>query len=1245
MTSFSNMALYALTVQQPSATQQALPGDFLGNNKQQILTANGSRISILEVSRRQKGFHEIHSQDVFGIIRHVDKFRMAGGTKDHIAITTDSGRMVTLEYLPEEDKFKTIHFETFGKSGVRRVIPGEYLAVDPKGRAIMVASIEKNKLVYILTRSGQTDISISSPLEAHKPQTLVYYLLGLDVGYDNPMFAALELDFSQSDQDPSGEAYEMVEKELVYYELDLGLNHVVRKWSETVDRTSNMLFRVPGGPDMPSGVLCCGEDNISYRRIFNNPSDVQRLAIPRREGVTEDPSRKRVIVAGTLYTLKGGDFFYLLQTEDGDVFKVTFDAPGGNVSSIKIKYFDTIPVATSICLLKAGFVYCACESGDRILYELESLGEETDDPVYESSQFPADPSESYDTPFFRPRPLRNLTAVETVPSMNPIMDMEVANITMEDAPQIYTVCGTSARSTFRTTRNALDVLDLIESQLPQQATTVWTTKLTINDEFDTLIVLSLVSHTLILKIGEDVDEATNLGFVTDTTTLGVQQFGEDCIIQIHPKGIRHIREIQFPEDDSAAVHGELTDWQTPPHRSIVACATNNRQVAVALSSGEIYYFECDSDGSLAKADEEIALDCPVNCLAIPDVPEGSVRAYFMAVGCGDQTIRIFNLSPDINGEILKSVSLQVVSAQPSDISICYMSDKTSRGLSQYLHIGLRSGVYIRSLLDEHTGDTSSIRRRFLGPAPVRFARVTAAGDAAILAITSRPWLSYTDPRTGSLATTPLNYSPFDSAWSFESAQFKGVICIRGDGLRIFALDSVASKTTHETIPLKYTPRKLIGYHDEQVYYVIESDNNTMDPRTQSLLKGHANGNGVDHDGDAAMKSNAADGDDADGELPPVDFGHPRASGRWASCIQVVDPVSDKSVIHTVELQKNQCAVSAALVAFESKELEPFLAVGVATDLRFSPTYSYKSGSVHIYKITEHGRRLEFLHETEFPEPPLALLAFKGKLLVGIGRDLEWHDCGLRSLLRKALRQHCTQTRIIGLKTQGSRIVVSDQQQSITYVVHKELVHPNKLIPFADDTIARWTTCTDMVDYDTVVGGDKFGNIWMLRCPQKVSEESDDSTDGMLLEQTADKNGFLHGTPNRIDAISHFFCNDVPVSIQKTALIAGGDKIIFWAGLQGTLGALIPFQSRRSFKMFQQLELALRSDEKPISGRDHLAYRSYYIPVKGVIDGDLIERFLVLSRDKKEGVVAQMEGNFEVSEVEEQIWNMRGLYAF
>ncbi len=100
----------------------------------------------------------------------------------------------------EKNHFKKVHQETFGKSGCRRIVPGQYLAVDPKGRACMIAAVEKQKFVYVLNRDQPGNLTISSPLEAHKSQTIVFSVCALDQGYDNPIFAALELDYADTDQ-------------------------------------------------------------------------------------------------------------------------------------------------------------------------------------------------------------------------------------------------------------------------------------------------------------------------------------------------------------------------------------------------------------------------------------------------------------------------------------------------------------------------------------------------------------------------------------------------------------------------------------------------------------------------------------------------------------------------------------------------------------------------------------------------------------------------------------------------------------------------------------------------------------------------------------------------------------------------------------------------------------------------------------------------------------------------------------
>jgi splicing factor 3B subunit 3 len=72
-----------------------------------------------------------------------------------LVIGSDSGRIVILDYDVEGKRFVKIHQETFGKTGARRIVPGEYVASDPKGRAIMIGACEKQKFVYIMNRDSQ----------------------------------------------------------------------------------------------------------------------------------------------------------------------------------------------------------------------------------------------------------------------------------------------------------------------------------------------------------------------------------------------------------------------------------------------------------------------------------------------------------------------------------------------------------------------------------------------------------------------------------------------------------------------------------------------------------------------------------------------------------------------------------------------------------------------------------------------------------------------------------------------------------------------------------------------------------------------------------------------------------------------------------------------------------------------------------------------------------------------------------
>ena len=106
----------------------------------------------------------------------------------------------------------------------------------------------------------------------------------------------------EADNDPTGEAAQVAQQMLTFYELDLGLNHVVRKYSEPLEDTANMLITVPGGNDGPSGVLICCENYLIYKN-FGDQADL-RCPIPRRQHDLDDAERSMLFVCSATHKTK-----------------------------------------------------------------------------------------------------------------------------------------------------------------------------------------------------------------------------------------------------------------------------------------------------------------------------------------------------------------------------------------------------------------------------------------------------------------------------------------------------------------------------------------------------------------------------------------------------------------------------------------------------------------------------------------------------------------------------------------------------------------------------------------------------------------------------------------------------------------------------------------------------------------------------------------------------------------------------
>lgn len=1212
------LSLYNLTLQKAQAIPEAVYGNFSAPKAQEIVVSRGKVLELLRPDDDTGKVQSVLATEVFGIIRCMIPFRsVSGGTRDYLAIGSDSGRLTILQFDAEKVRWKKIHEETFGKSGCRRTVPGQYIAVDPKGRALMIGAIEKQKLVYVLNRDASSALTISSPLEANKTHTLVYDICGVDVGFENPVFACIEADYDKKIEEFDEFKRPKPSKFLTFYELDLGLNHVTRKWSEKIDSGANKCMSVPGGANGPGGVLICAENRIIYK---NQGHATVSAPIPRRFGIPDD---KGVLITAAATHIQKNLFFFLLQSEYGDIYKVTLDwaeeGEEATVSDLHVKYFDTVPVATSLCVLKTGFLFVSAEVSNHYLFQFQGIGDDDDSP------FTSSKSEEF--VYFQPRNIANLALIDEMESLGPILDMKVADLAKEHTPQIYTLCGRGPRSSLRILRHGLAVTEMAVSELPGNPSAVWAVKTNAADAYCTYIVVSFSNWTIVLSIGETVVEVTDSGILDSTKTLSLSLLGENSLLQIHPNGIRHIRGDK---------QKRINEWKTPGKKTIVTSAVNERQVVIGLTGGELVYFELDNMGQLMDVHRK-EMRGDIACLAIGPVPEGRQRCGFMVVGSQtDNTVRVLSLDPS---QPMNQLTLQAMPAQPQALCLVSMQGANAHDSSASLHlyVGLQNGVMMRSVVDEADGRLTDTRKRFLGTRPVKLFQVTVHAHKAVLALSTRAWLSYT--YQGRYNMAPLSYEVLEHCSAFTSEQCpEGLVCISENTLRIVTLERLGELFNQTVVPLRYTPRKMLIHEETNNLIIIESDHNSYSYKVKKELQATLR---MDDDEEEGKEKK----EDEDSGPSEAFVGSPQAGpNKWASCIRIVDPVQGET-ISLLELEDNEAAFSMCQLRFAAKPgettavkddmTELYLVVGTVKDYQILPP-KCPAAFLRVYKFVNNDTQLKLLHKTPVDRPPLALAAFQKRLVVGLGNFLRIYDLGKKKLLRKSENKNFP-TSITGIHVIDARIFVTDAAESVFLVRYNK--QEKMLEIFADTDVPRYITCSTLVDFDTIVCGDKFGNIFAGRLPAGVTEDLEKDPFG-AKDKVVGRSGesLTVGPPRKLMDIVNYHVGEIVTSIQKTTLMSGGVEVLIYSTIMGGLGILIPFTSKEDVDFFTHLEMHVRQENNPLCGRDHLAFRSYYFPVKDCIDGDLCEQYTTLDWDRQAAIGEELVRN--PAEVSKKLEEMR-----
>jgi len=242
--------------------------------------------------------------------------------------------------------------------------------------------------------------------------------------------------------------------------------------------------------------------------------------------------------------------------------------------------------------------------------------------------------------------LQRLRVYEIMPSLSPLTTAQVFNGSHEDTPQVYCFSGRGANSSLRVLRHGLEVTEFTTSNFPGTPSALWTIKGHASDLYHKYIVLSFATNTLVLHIsGGAVEEAQDSGLLLTQRSICVHQVGDEAIIQVYPSGVRHVHS-----------NRKYNDWKAPQDSTVVHAAANQRQVIIALSGGDLVYFELDDNGTLNEYNERQNLGSEVQCVALGPIPEGKVRSPFLAVGLVDGTARIISLDPST---CLEPLAMQV----------------------------------------------------------------------------------------------------------------------------------------------------------------------------------------------------------------------------------------------------------------------------------------------------------------------------------------------------------------------------------------------------------------------------------------------------------------------------------------------------------------------------------------------------------------------------------------------------------
>ena len=403
------MELYHKTLVNSNSIIKCISGCFTGSKQVEFLLLKQSSIELLAIDEERINLKLLIRSNLYSQPKAIEKLLYPGLKKDLIILTSDSGNLSILEANIQSKNFDVYNTEPYFKSGTRKNSPSEYIAIDPKGRSIMIAAIERNKLVFnTVFNNEESKIEFNSVVEANKKNNICHDLVSIDNDYNNPIFASLEDEsvnnYNNYNYNINKLEYLNSNKSVILYEMDLGINNVVLKHKYSVDKSAYKLIPIKLKStdkynlntynfsinkntkdkklnyDLNCLIICCNgflvvkvlnnvlhnNDNIieNNNNSTKKENNIYTEDINYNDKIVTIPVRydshlaKPIVVDYAIFKIES-NLVLLLITDLGDIFRLYIDNLENEILNLCLEYFDTIKPVTSICINKSGYLFAA----------------------------------------------------------------------------------------------------------------------------------------------------------------------------------------------------------------------------------------------------------------------------------------------------------------------------------------------------------------------------------------------------------------------------------------------------------------------------------------------------------------------------------------------------------------------------------------------------------------------------------------------------------------------------------------------------------------------------------------------------------------------------------------------------------------------------------------------------------------------------------------------------------------------